>query len=684
MKNNTSNSSSFSGIDVGSISGNINRNSSKSSSSSSGSSNNSSSSRGNSSWNSSSRSNSSSNSSISNSSKNINSSSNSNGSSSSNSNSISSTSNSNSISSNNSSSISMEVWSATNGWGLKVERCHPHPYHHTCVTFPPFITQGLNLPPKEAHPHTPPTQGEGITLSVINQRKPALIFHRVFPLGLYWAHWADLEWHLERVAPGRVVVMTVSVFGAIGLRHAAQSLAHLGSVFALYLTPRACWTWVFIKGGRTISETVILQGIAQHKAHLILPLSHMPMPWNSNKNQRVEEERWQYCEAHGAMGGLCDEWSPDPLPLLSAPPVGQQTTLAGVGVVVTAGNRHQYLYHTLTTLLATPGAQQHNVLVVLGDAPPSTTQLLRLLDINFTKVAIQGQDNTKLFRYYRSVFQLAVNTFPDAPAVIFLDEDVEVSPDFFSFMSQTLWLLHADPTIYCINAFSITGVSNRTFNPSRVFRGSVQVMWGYAVTPQFIQEALIKWPEDEHNTNMIIYDFWLYMNVRRGRECVFPEVGRSSHYGVGTNYHSLLAEVAFVGRPMVRESGVPLVGVSKLQLPTWRQELSNNITAATPLLGNPCNEDFMPSLNPKQLYVFYYRQDTNEKGTPDGRQYFVLLDCVGGWAQSVQGHHEGVSIITISIFTTLYVVGIPYSSYSHLKPPGLQLWNVDSLSEEEF
>ncbi|XP_053650770.2 protein O-linked-mannose beta-1,2-N-acetylglucosaminyltransferase 1-like [Cherax quadricarinatus] len=578
----------------------------------------------------------------------------------------------------------MEVWSATNGWGLKVERCHPYTHPNTCDTLPPFITQGLTLPPEEAHPHTPPTQGEGITLSVINQRKPALIFHRVFPLGLYWAHWADLEWHLERVAPGRVVVMTVSVFGTIGLRHAAQRLTQLGSVFALYLMPSARWTWVFIKGGRTISETVILQGIAQHKAHLILPLSHMPMPWNSNKNQRVEEERWQYCEAHGAMGGLCDEWSPDPLPLPSAPPVGQQTALAGVGVVVTAGNRHQYLYHTLTTLLATPGAQQHNVLVILGDAPPSTTQLLRLLDLNFTKVAVQGQDNAKLFRYYRSVFQLAVNTFPDAPAVIFLDEDVEVSPDFFSFMSQTLWLLHADPTIYCINAFSNTGFSNRTFNPSRVFRGSVQVMWGYAVTPQFIHEALIKWPKDEHNTNIIIYDFWLYSNVRRGRECVFPEVGRSSHYGMGTNSVPLMVEVIFLNRPVVQESGVPLVGVSRLQLPTWRHDLSNNLTLATPLLGNPCSADFIPKHNPEQLYVFYYRLDAIEQGLPDASQFFALQNCVGGWALSDQGQHEGVSILAFSIYTTLYLVGVPFSSYSHLKPRDLPLWDVNTIPEEEF
>ncbi|XP_042225465.1 protein O-linked-mannose beta-1,2-N-acetylglucosaminyltransferase 1-like [Homarus americanus] len=577
--------------------------------------------------------------------------------------------------------VGVEVWSSFSGWSVRVEECH---HNLTCHTSPPLVSKGFNLPPEDARPH-PPTLDEGVTLTVLNQRKSSLIFHRVFPLGQYWAHWADLEWHLNRVAPGRIVVMTVAVSGTVGLRDAARRLAQLGSLFALHLTPMAHWTWVFVKGGRTISETAIIQGYAPHHAHLILPLSHLTTPPTSfSKNQELRQQRWQYCESHGAMGGLCDEDTPDPLPVPPPPPVAQQWALDGVPVVVTAGNRHQYLYHTLTTLLTTPGAQHNNILVALGDAPQPTTQLLRLLNITFTKLVVHGKDNNKLFRYYRSVFQYVARTFPDAPAVIILDEDVQVSPDFFSYMSQTLWLLHHDPTLYCINSHSISGFSDRIHNPSRVFRGNVQVQWGYAVTPSFIRDALSKWPEDEHKTNIIIYDYWLYTYVRRGRECVFPEVGRSLHYGRGTNTDPLTAERAFIDKPVVGEAGVPLVGVSRLQHDIWRSHLAHNITLATPLLDNPCSPAFIPTHNPRELYVFYYRLDADDDGRASAIQFFDLHNCVGGWSLSDQGQHEGVSIVTLSAHTTLYLVGVPYSSYSHLRPQGLPLWDINTISEEDF
>ena len=35
-----------------------------------------------------------------------------------------------------------------------------------------------------------------------------------------------------------------------------------------------------------------------------------------------------------------------------------------------------------------------------------------------------------------------------------LEEDLDVSPDFFSFFSQTVRLLEEDPSIYCISAWN--------------------------------------------------------------------------------------------------------------------------------------------------------------------------------------------------------------------------------------
>ncbi|XP_047480486.1 protein O-linked-mannose beta-1,2-N-acetylglucosaminyltransferase 1-like [Penaeus chinensis] len=572
--------------------------------------------------------------------------------------------------------VTVSVWSSFSGWGLEVDGCN-NTQQQACYN--PIARYNLLLPPEDAHPHNP-RDGEGLTLTVLNQRNAAVVFHKVFPLGYYWAHYADLQWHLDRVAPGRILVLTVAVSGTVGLRQAAHQLARLGSLFALHLTPMAHWTWVFVKGGRTISETVILQGLAQHQAHLILPLSDLPTP-TTPSNQTLQQQRWHYCHRHAVMGGLCDEHTPDPLPPPPPPTLLHQSALADVPVVVTAGARHHYLYHTLNTLLTAPGAQRNNVLVVLGDAPQPTTQLLRLINVNFTKVPVHGEGNLKLFRYYRSVFQLVARTFPDAPAAIFLDEDVEVSPDFFSFMSQTLWLLREDPTLYCINGFSATGLKGRAFNPSRVLRGSVQVEWGYALTLSFIREVLSIWP-DKPNIN--IYDYWIYIHARHGRECAYPEMSRTLHYGMGMNSNAWNEESIFLSMPLLRESYVNLTRTSDLQMNNWRRKLSYNISHATVLRGNPCSTNFIPSDDINNHYVFYYRLDSMEAGHPNVTQFFQLFTCVGTWSVSEQGHHEGVSIVTLSARATLYLVGSPYSSYSHLRPRSVSLWDISTIPEEEF
>ncbi|XP_050721946.1 protein O-linked-mannose beta-1,2-N-acetylglucosaminyltransferase 1-like isoform X3 [Eriocheir sinensis] len=538
----------------------------------------------------------------------------------------------------------------------------------------PSWKEGWTLPSNASYNYA--LHKGGITFTVLNSRSSRVIFHKVFQLGLYWAHWADLEWHLQRVVPGRVVVLAVAVSGAVGLRHAATRLAALGSLFALHLPPAAHWTWVFVRGGRTLSETVTLPASGAHHAHLLLPLSTQPRPPDA-------DPRWHYCAAHGAMGGLCDEHSPDPLPPPPPAPVARQAALANVPVIVTAGARHQYLYHTLTALLAAPGALRHNVLVVLGDAPQPTVNLLRLLGLNFTSVAVSGQHNDKLFRYYRAVFRLLERSFPDAPAAILLDEDVEVSPDFFSFFSQTLWLLHADPSLYCINAYSATGFRGIAHDPHTLQRASVQVEWGFAVTLDFIREVNAKWPSEPRENDVILYDAWLFQHGARGRECIFPEVSRSKHFGVGVNSEAWSTEMYFLSKPLVGRAHVPLLEVADMVWEPWQRRFTDSLRRATPLTGNPCGEDFVPRVNTPTTFVFFYKLSRKRDGQPDYHNFYFAAKCLNAWGVSDQGLHQQVLTVRISLLATLYLVGTPFSPYGHLRPPHVRPWRSETLTAQE-
>ncbi|XP_066956987.1 protein O-linked-mannose beta-1,2-N-acetylglucosaminyltransferase 1-like [Macrobrachium rosenbergii] len=456
----------------------------------------------------------------------------------------------------------------------------------------------------------------------------------------------------------------------------------MGSLLAEHLTPGAHWSWVFIKGGRTISEVGVLHG--QGDAHLHTQLSLQALS-NPAIDSTLENSRWSYCEAVGGMGELCDEYNPSLLPIPEAPHLDNTAMdmLSKVPVIITAGNRQQYLYYTITSLLAAHGSNKSNILVVVGNKPHLTLRLLDLLSLKYVSLPLKGNRNLHLFNYYRWVFLLVSQKFAHAPAAIFLDEDVEVSKDFFSYMSQTLGLLYNDPTLYCSNGFSASTGTHRFTDETMIRRGSVQVEWGYAITMEFIHEILSKWKLNE--TNTLLYDYHIYLNIRRDRECLFPEQSRTRHYGMGINTVTDLMERHNFNSNLVQRAPIRLQNVNKLEINQWRSDLSMEIRGATPIVKNPCDGDFFPKEPLNSSYVFYYRLDRSADGkTPDNYQYFHPNNCLGLWASSEQGHHEGVTIVRFAKGASLYLVGAPYSSYSYLKPFHIPLWDVDTITDKEF
>lgn len=69
--------------------------------------------------------------------------------------------------------VRVEVWSGRSGWGLVASECDRH------VTRCPdtLVNEGHTLPPQEAA--RPAAPGQGITLSVLDQRQGTLVFHKV-------------------------------------------------------------------------------------------------------------------------------------------------------------------------------------------------------------------------------------------------------------------------------------------------------------------------------------------------------------------------------------------------------------------------------------------------------------------------------------------------------------------------
>jgi alpha-1,3-mannosyl-glycoprotein beta-1,2-N-acetylglucosaminyltransferase len=109
--------------------------------------------------------------------------------------------------------------------------------------------------------------------------------------------------------------------------------------------------------------------------------------------------------------------------------------------------------------------------------------------------------------------------------VIFLEEDMEVSPDFFSYFGAMLPILRQDPMLYCVSAWNDNGYSNLVMDPRAVYRTDFFPGLGWMLEKKVWNElrdrfAVAYWDE-----------FMRRPDVRRNRHCIRPEVSRSYTFG---------------------------------------------------------------------------------------------------------------------------------------------------------
>lgn len=71
--------------------------------------------------------------------------------------------------------------------------------------------------------------------------------------------------------------------------------------------------------------------------------------------------------------------------------------------------------------------------------------------------------------HYKTLLQLFFECL-SAPRLIFLEEDLEVAPDFFSYFEATAPLLDQDSSLYCVSAWNDQGQVGRASNTTALYR----------------------------------------------------------------------------------------------------------------------------------------------------------------------------------------------------------------------
>eukprot|EP00401_Gymnodinium_catenatum_P015039 CAMPEP_0117551844 /NCGR_PEP_ID=MMETSP0784-20121206/49398_1 /TAXON_ID=39447 /ORGANISM="" /LENGTH=491 /DNA_ID=CAMNT_0005348891 /DNA_START=139 /DNA_END=1614 /DNA_ORIENTATION=- len=131
---------------------------------------------------------------------------------------------------------------------------------------------------------------------------------------------------------------------------------------------------------------------------------------------------------------------------------------------------------------------------------------------------------TRIAQHYGFAMRLVFDGLRFEQA-IFLEEDMELSPDFFSYFGAMLPLLQRDPDLYCVSAWNDNGARDLVEDPKAAFRTDSFPGLGWMMQRSLWDELRDRWAQAYWD------EFMRRPDVRKGRHCIRPEVSRSYTFG---------------------------------------------------------------------------------------------------------------------------------------------------------
>uniref|UniRef100_A0A7S1SHF8 Alpha-1,3-mannosyl-glycoprotein 2-beta-N-acetylglucosaminyltransferase n=1 Tax=Tetraselmis chuii TaxID=63592 RepID=A0A7S1SHF8_9CHLO len=224
-------------------------------------------------------------------------------------------------------------------------------------------------------------------------------------------------------------------------------------------------------------------------------------------------------------------------PVLADPTASRVTA----GVVVVAFNRPDYLQRTLNSILAArklkPEFATDFPLYVSQDGSfPGVKEVVVRHTADFaymnhieTKAPqpLTPKENLAYYRisnHYKFILGVMFDCLQYKKAII-LEDDMQLSIDFFEYFKATAPLLDEDKTLYAVSSWNDHGQSQFVANSSQLYRSDFFPGLGWMLTKELWEELKPKWPR-------AYWDDWMRQTQhRKGRQSIRPEVCRTFNFG---------------------------------------------------------------------------------------------------------------------------------------------------------
>ncbi|XP_069103242.1 alpha-1,3-mannosyl-glycoprotein 2-beta-N-acetylglucosaminyltransferase-like isoform X2 [Argopecten irradians] len=131
----------------------------------------------------------------------------------------------------------------------------------------------------------------------------------------------------------------------------------------------------------------------------------------------------------------------------------------------------------------------------------------------------------KIARHYKWALNQIFHHFNHS-AVIIVEDDLDVSPDFFEYFAATYPILTSDPSLWCVSAWNDNGKNGMVSDePELLYRSDFFPGLGWMMERKLWLEIGPKWP-------VTFWDDWMrHQDQRKDRVCIRPEICRTSTFG---------------------------------------------------------------------------------------------------------------------------------------------------------